>query len=624
MVLSFGKAAGVSSPVSSTVGDLRFFVAGLGSSLGVGVPPLPRLPALGDVKEFCSGLLENPAHHPWGMWWKGLDHTKAFSFAHSLFLFRKVIPALGDPDHMSDEYVRRMCRSSTSASSGLLEFVTKEITRMFQPGWDRCYRGRASGLLLPVKACLEAGRRRGGGRSRNKELPYLRRVALGWERIPAPDVRARVGTVKDGCKNRVVTTSSIEQVALKPLHDLLYDRLSEQDWLLRGDANPRAFRNFKRVDGEVFVSGDYESATDNLSLEVYQCVIRSLSGTTSCVPQSVWDLALSRSEAFIYSKRVCGVQRRGQLMGTFLSFPILCLVNYLTFKWLIPRDIPVMINGDDIVFRSTEAEMKVWKEGVGASGLVLSKGKTLVNSRFFTLNSTPFRAEQNRVRAVPFVRAKALFTVPDSPSSWAGQYSSLCPGFSGPSGRPWRLDFLRRHQRTLWFSQRSITRGLGVSASEGLLRQAGLLRRERFYLSFDKEESLPACLPDVPMTRFPSGFQSLSRTEVGVGRRRWAAVKGLEKSFLLACRLHAAGPVSTHSSRKWEQVVQRGTYRFWEPGKRVRAVFERSWRRLCLPFAAVKGPERVVERLMLPVEVDKGKRSGVGSGRRLALVDELW
>nr|UVD54632.1 RNA-dependent RNA polymerase [Verticillium dahliae magoulivirus 1] len=609
-----GKAAGVGSPVSSTLGRLRFLTEGLGVSLNIEVPTLPELPTLGAVKEFCSGLLEKPSSHPWGEWWASLSQAKRFSFAHSLFLFRKVIPLEGDPISQADSYVRKMSTSGGRADASLLAFVTKEIPRLFPRGWDRHYRSRASGLLLPVKSCLEAGRRRGGGRYRNSQLRYLRRVALGWETVESPDVRARVTCVPDGCKLRTVTVSSVDQAALKPLHDTLYDHISTQDWLLRGDAVPGQFSSFGLRKGEVYVSGDYEAATDNLSMEVSQCVLRVLSSHSPCVPKSVWDLALARSQAFLYTERLCAPQRRGQLMGTFLSFPLLCLVNYLVFRWLVPRrGVPVRVNGDDIVFRCRPEEAERWADGVVGSGLVLSKGKTLVNEGVFTLNSTLFAGCKVGCRALPFVRSKALFTAPESVSALAGQLSSLCPGFNGLSRCHWQVHFLRNFSRLVWVSQRSLTRGLGLRLRESVIRQAGLLRRERFYLSLSKEEPLPSLPLEYAHTPFPQGFASYTRAEAGLSKGAWRGARAVEGSFLLACRLYAQMPVRPPSCGDWRAVLWRGTPRFWEPRSCIRKCFERTWRRLCGPFAQVVGPGRVEERLMLPVGEDEiEQRKGLG------------
>lgn len=620
-----GKAAVVGSTVSSVRERLKFVTEGLGVSFDVSMPTLPELVSLTDVKEFCSGLLEKPSSHPWGEWWETLSQAKRFSIAHSLFLFRKSIPSEGDPISQSRKYIRKMCTAGGRADSSLLEFVTKEIPRLFPRGWDRRYRSGAKRLLLPVKACVEAGRRRGGGRRYNRQLPALRRVALGWEKVESPDVRARVETVDDGGKLRVVSVSSVEQAALKPLHDALYDHMSTQEWLLRGDATARNFSSFGLAKGEVFVSGDYESATDNLSIEVTECVLRVLSETTSSVPKSVWELALARTRSFLYTGEVCGVQRRGQLMGTFLSFPLLCLINYLTFRWLVPRKgVPVRVNGDDIVFRCTPGEAETWARGVEGAGLVLSKGKTLVNEAVFTLNSTLFAGNKRGARALPFVRSKALFTKPDSVSAFVGQYSALCPGLTGASRRHWQVKYLSMWSDLAWISQRSLTRCLGMHVPVSVLRQARLYRRERFYLSLLKEEPLPTYLPpDTVSTPFPLGFRSVTRQELGLSMEAWRRARALETSFHLASRLHAQLPVSLLPCKgEYMRVLQRGTPRFWEPRPCVRKIFERSWRRLGLPFARVKGPERRVERLLLPFgEEEEGQRRGLGWVNR-SLADE--
>jgi len=579
---------------------------------------------MGAVKEFCSGLQENPNRHPWGGYFSSLPEGKAFSIAHSLFLFRKVIPALGDPDSLSDAYVRRMCSTGVPADPCYLEFVRKEIPRLFPRGWDRAYRRKASRLLLPVKAVIEAGRRRGGGRSLNAFLPHLRRVALGWEVPESVDTRARVSTVRDGCKLRVVTASSVDQHALSPLHDVMYDHLSTHRWLQRGDATPKSFPDFTRVKGEVFVSGDYEAATDNLSIEVYQQILTSLAKTSS-IPRTVFELAMKRSVNFIYSKKYCGVQRRGQLMGTFISFPVLCLANYLAFRYLVPRDgVPVKVNGDDIVFRASPKETEDWVAGVGGAGLVLSKGKTLIREEFFTLNSTPFRASWRRVRAVPFVRARALYATPESPAAMAGQYASLAPGLSGHRRRHWQVLFLRRASVQVWVSQRSLTRGLGMSVTMIVLRQAGLFRRERFYLARDREPPLPTIAPPgCAQTAFPGGFSSFSREESGLTKGKWRAARVGRGSFLLACRLYAQCHPRPPRHEEWRDRLHKDTERFWEPAAKIRSVFLRDWMRLSRGFAPIKGPGRPIERLVLPVcPQEGGGRGGLGL-RRQPIVDGL-
>lgn len=616
------SAAGSGDPVRSVLAKLRFFSEGLGTSFGIKCPPLPELASMASVKEFCSGLLENPTEHPWGEWAGTLRKGTRMSIAHSLFLFRKSVPAEGDPRSLSASYVKKMCRSGDPADRGFLEFITKEIPRLFPRGWDRGYRGRAGRLLLPVKACVEAGRRLGGGRTQNKRLPFLRRVALGYERIDQPNLGSRVTTVVDGCKLRVVSVSSVEQAALSPLHDTLYDHLSKQSWLLRGDATPRALSHFTHKRGEVFVSGDYVSATDNLKMDVYHHLLDCLQKTSS-VASGVWDLARQRSRLLLYAPGtgISGWQARGQLMGTFLSFPLLCLVNYLTFKYLVRRDVPVLINGDDILFRATMEEFTRWKEGVGKCGLELSPGKTMVDEDYATINSTLFRCGRV-VHIQPFVRARALFSKPESPQAVAGQFASLAPGLNGKRLHPWQRYFLSSTARSqINLSQRSVRRGLGMRVSDQVLRQVGLYRRERFYSNLSKEEPLPASLPPGEFNSpFPQGFRSFERR--CLTRQEWRRGRDMQATFHLALRLHAQSSlVEARTRDSYIESLHRGTERLWFPRKPVVRYFTYKWQRLCRPYPALVQVGRQEERLMLPFDGEEGQRKGVGWHLRPSLTD---
>jgi hypothetical protein len=159
--------------------------------------------------------------------------------------------------------------------------------------------------------------------------------------------------VEAGGKHRIVSKSDIDMNLLRPLHTAIYNRLSKFSWLLRGDAKASSFRKFKRVDGEVFVSGDYESATDNLNLYVQKVILNRILSGCKQVPESIKDFARASQTPFLLGEGVCSTLKRGQLMGNLLSFPLLCIVNYLGFRYYTgQKDLPVRINGDDIVFRA--------------------------------------------------------------------------------------------------------------------------------------------------------------------------------------------------------------------------------------------------------------------------------
>jgi hypothetical protein len=267
--------------------------------------------------------------------------------------------------------------------------------------------------------------------------------------------------------------------------------------LLRGDAKPGRFKAFSSSPGEVFVSGDYESATDNLNSHLQLVIMSELLAKSECVPTGIRAHALSTYSSLLSDDRDSDLvfeQARGQLMGQLTSFPLLCLVNYLVFKYYVRRDVPVKINGDDIVFRATETEYQRWSEGVVRGGLTLSKGKTLVSRRFFSLNSVLFDGNGS-VSFVGFARANTIWTDKDRLceriSSLRSRFRALTVGMGRERSTVFRRIFLRANHDGIQACRRSLTRGMGMNVRRVELESAGLWFRELFYLEQVQEPPLP-------------------------------------------------------------------------------------------------------------------------------------
>jgi len=388
-----------------------------------------------------------------------------------------------------------MSRPSPDPDTDFLAFARNQIKRMFRPGWDRSYERRVKNACISTSASFTSKLIDGGCRRpwvEEGRESYLSK-ALGVEPV-IYDPKVRVSVVDDGGKPRVVTIAPHQRCILRPLHSMVYDHLSRKEWLLRGDAKPEKFPDFLAKDDEVFCSGDYESATDNLSLPVYQELLRCVLATSTEVPDSVKNLAIESSVSQLWDstgQKLLGRQQRGQLMGNYLSFPFLCLTNFLVFKYFVRRRVPLRVNGDDIVFRARPDEVERWKKGVQVGGLKLSEGKTMVSRSVFSLNSTFFRATWKKVLAIPFVRSKAVWKRPDSFQGLAGQFGAVAPGFFGSLRREVQVFFLKYHANMIWRSGRSLSRGLGMRVSQMTLMKAGLWDRERFYLRLDSEKPLP-------------------------------------------------------------------------------------------------------------------------------------
>jgi hypothetical protein len=203
--------------------------------------------------------------------------------------------------------------------------------------------------------------------------------------------------------------------------------------------------------GEFFCSGDYSAATDNLkkqvSHEILRVILQSLFGKdtiayhtalnsmlenevlvdSSAFPQD--DLYHNTREnnlknRFVESQLKVPLdgykQKNGQLMGNVLSFPILCIANYLAYHisreleigkliplWQVP---PVKINGDDILFKCTRSFYPLWVDVVSEFGFFPSLGKNLLSDTILQINSELYYNNTANVNGV--YRCTSLTRIP--------------------------------------------------------------------------------------------------------------------------------------------------------------------------------------------------------------------
>lgn len=216
----------------------------------------------------------------------------------------------------------------------------------------------------------------------------------------------------------------------------------------------RIIRSWRR--GKSFCSGDFKASTDNLnadfsrlvahtllkhvSREQYKRCMDSLFNTTVHYDAN----ALPRDERYgvdtpCKHKKLCEallkranvpseiLQTDGQLMGNPLSFPVLCLANYVSYhiscerreggllKW---RDVlekyPVLINGDDILFCGDEEHYAIWRAVTTSVGLEPSVGKNLFSSDILQINSELYTVRECNF-SPPSVLPEEVF---ESQESW--------------------------------------------------------------------------------------------------------------------------------------------------------------------------------------------------------------
>jgi len=224
----------------------------------------------------------------------------------------------------------------------------------------------------------------------------------------------RVQGLQESLKVRFITKSpSVRSYVCKPVQNALWNHLKESDpFALIGHPIRREDLQQLKIKSSRFdfgpqpfwVSGDYKSATDRIDLrqtkDALECALAELllHGHIGLRQADACRRELyEQTITFPPHLQIPDVQQQnGQLMGSVLSFPILCVINLAAYwssmeeyfqKEYKLQDLPVLINGDDIGFRSNEEHYAIWQKKIHEVGLKLSIGKNYIHPTYFTINS---------------------------------------------------------------------------------------------------------------------------------------------------------------------------------------------------------------------------------------------
>jgi hypothetical protein len=162
--------------------------------------------------------------------------------------------------------------------------------------------------------------------------------------------------------------------------------------------------------GGFWVSGDYEAATDNLHPHLSEVCMDEICQVLN-VPfedRSVLVKALTGHSIAWMGRdlnRDEKLQNWGQLMGSPVSFPVLCIINAaLTRSWMEKeldqkialRSAPMLVNGDDILFWCPGRDSyERWKEMTALAGFKASIGKNYCSDSYLVINSEISRIKRN-------------------------------------------------------------------------------------------------------------------------------------------------------------------------------------------------------------------------------------
>jgi hypothetical protein len=102
----------------------------------------------------------------------------------------------------------------------------------------------------------------------------------------------------------------------------------------------------------------------------------------------------------------------GQLMGSIVSFIVLCIVNMAVIRHsyeiehlikVSVVEIPAVVNGDDGLVRSTGRFVQIWESLARVAGLVPSLGKVYSHPVYCNINSTSYEWKLGKFQLIPYV-----------------------------------------------------------------------------------------------------------------------------------------------------------------------------------------------------------------------------
>jgi len=208
-------------------------------------------------------------------------------------------------------------------------------------------------------------------------------------------------------KVRVITKEdTMATYALKGAQMELWKCLKSHPWFaLTG--RPANVDDIPPLDkGQKWISVDYSAATDNLSAWFIKTVTQYVCDMCD-LPFDFCYESLCK-HAIHYKKCNCEsdcdcpygeiLQNNGSLMGSILSFIILCLCNATIISLVVnPRKFKrgsrFLVNGDDGLFRGDQSRFDLWAKLAAQLGLQPSVGKTYMSNRFCVINSQMFIRE---------------------------------------------------------------------------------------------------------------------------------------------------------------------------------------------------------------------------------------
>jgi len=239
---------------------------------------------------------------------------------------------------------------------------------------------------------------------------YREVYANARERAMSEVASVKLVALPEALKVRVISKGPpLTYFTLKPVQKFLLRQMRRlRAFKLVGETVTPEFLNevFKGVVGK-FHSLDYQSATDLLDPEISGVAVEEICDSVG-MPSDLREL---------FHKALTGhdiegdPQVWGQLMGSIVSFIVLCVVNLSVIRHAYEIsegtrvsvvEIPAVVNGDDGLVRASDKFSDVWESVALVAGLVPSVGKVYTHEVYANINSTSYSVEDDKFDLVKY------------------------------------------------------------------------------------------------------------------------------------------------------------------------------------------------------------------------------
>jgi len=224
----------------------------------------------------------------------------------------------------------------------------------------------------------------------------------------ADDSKAKVHALAEALKIRTITLgpSRLYSALLPVMHMMFRTLRADKRFCVGGPILPEKISEIlgNLLCGEKWLSGDYKAATDNLNAYLTSVCAEAIAGQLNMPDayKKMFHAGLTGHQIALTTfkgrkEEIIGYQpqRSGQLMGSPVSFPILCIINfaviwesYCVANGEIPfKSMKAIVNGDDCLFAANLGMKDAWEDLAKTAGLTPSVGKTYWSEDVMVINS---------------------------------------------------------------------------------------------------------------------------------------------------------------------------------------------------------------------------------------------